>query len=127
MAKKKTALKNLHLTDGKDRALSLKREDEITQIKALEDLLGMSKINPYGTADKTIFAQKVEGMTLEEMRDLSMRVGVAVTNRQNELRKRLLENFDDFLRKHRSNVVGVTRHSIDPKSEAYESIKDLLG
>ena len=66
-------------------------------------------------------------MTLEEMRDLSMRVGVAVTNRQNELKKRLLENFDDFLRKHRSTVVGVTRHPIDPKSKAYEEIKDLLG
>lgn len=126
MAKKK-ALKNLHLTDGKDRNLPLKREEEISQIRALEDLLGMARVNPYGTADKTIFAQKVEGMTLEEMRELSMRVGVAVTNRQNELRKRLLANFDDFLRRHRSSVVGVTRHPIDPSSKAYEDIKDLLG
>lgn len=127
MAKKKSAnLKKLHITDGKNRNVVSKREEEIAQIKILEDLLGMHKVNPYGTADKRIFADKVEGMTLEQMRELAMKVGVAMTNRQNELRKRLVANFDDYLRRHRQTVVGVTRHPIDLNSEAYKEIKDLL-
>lgn len=126
MAKKKQSkpnLNKLHITDGKDRSA---REKEVAKIRELESLLGMQRVNPYGTADRTIFAEKVELMPLEEMRELSIRVGVTPTNRQNELRKRLLDNFDDFLRRHRQTVVGATNHSIDPRSKEYESIKDLL-
>ena len=65
-------------------------------------------------------------MSLEEMRSLAMRVGVTPTNRQNEMRKRLVDNFDDYLRESRQTVVGITRHSIDPQSKEYAAIKDLL-
>jgi len=125
-APKKPSLKNLHLTDGKNRDVS-QREQDIEKIKELEVLLGFAKINPYGTANKTLFAEKVEHMTLDDMRSLAMRVGVVPTNRQNEMRKRLLDNFDDYLRQSRQTVVGVTRPGLDPTSKAYDSIKDLLG
>lgn len=105
--------------DGKDRSV------DIHDSRQLEDLLDMGKMNAYGTHDKETFAERVAGMGIEQMRSLAIRVGVTPTNRQEEMRKRLLDNFDSYVSQHRA-VRSAPKPSINPQSKEYKSIEHLL-
>ena len=48
----KKHLEEFDVTDGKDRA---KKEEQIEHVKELEELLGMPKMNPYGTLHRDVF------------------------------------------------------------------------
>lgn len=105
-------------TDGKN------RDTENDPKYDLEELLQLKKANPYGTLKKEVFEEKVQGMSLGEMRELAIRVGVTPTNRQNELRKRLVNNFDSYSAQHSTLTVNRPRKDIDPTSEAYKKLKE---
>lgn len=114
--KKKSAKKklvNLEYSDGKNR--------DLDEIRNLESLLNMGSNNPYGTIDKRLFEERVEGMNLQQMADLAQRVGVSISNKTTILKERLLEAFDGFQRRHRAVLGGVERHSPDSSD-----IEDLL-
>jgi len=117
--------KELEFTDGKNRSSESKASKSIYDSKDLESLLDMGKMNPYGTIDKETFAEKVEKMGIEQMRNLAIRVGVTPTNRQNQMRKRLLDNFDSYVSRHRA-VKSAPKPSVDPSSEEYKNIEHLL-
>ena len=137
----------LEMTDGKNRDVQMElglngpetaanepeskskgevaKNEQMAQIKDLEDLLQIGKMNPYGTNDKTTFARRINSMDLDTMRHLAMQVGVQPISNSTKMRERLLESFQSFVNSTRS-VVGPVIPSIDPNSEAYESIKDFL-
>lgn len=110
--------KELEFSDGKKR--------DIHNSRHLEELLDMGKMNPYGTIDKELFAERVEVMGVEAMRSLAIRVGVTPTNRQEEMRKRLLNNFDSYISQNR-HVRAVPKPALDPQSKEYKNIEHLLG
>lgn len=109
-------------SDGKN------REKEGYSQSELEKLLGVDKVNPYGTFDKDTFASKVETMGIDEMRNLAVRVGVMPTSRQGEMRKRLLNNFDSYIAQHRA-VQTFPKPGVDPNSPEYKKLQDegLIG
>lgn len=108
-------------TDGKKRD----GEPKYSQSE-MEKILDMGKMNAYGTMDKETFAEKVETMGIDEMRTLAIKVGVAPTTRQSEMRKRLLNNFDSYVSRHRATETFPTP-AVDPKSKEYKNIEHLLG
>lgn len=117
-------LKNLEITDAKDR-ISARKEEE-AELLRWEKLLQTGKSNPYGTTDKKVFAAKVESMGIDDLRTLAVRVGVQPINRQSQLRKYLLDNFDDYIRRSRANIPSQAKTSVPEDSDAYASIRHLL-
>lgn len=100
---------------------------ELEDVRNLEKLLDMGSNNPYGTLDKSLFREKVEVMTLDQMGMLAGRVGVALSNRQSVLRTRLIDAFEDFQRRHRSLLGGIKVDPMNKNSDAYAEISDLIG
>jgi hypothetical protein len=86
----------------------------------------MSGNNPYKTVNKEIFLERLTRMDLDEKRQLAIRVGVVPVNRSAEMDKRLIDNFEDYIRRHQLLVGGFSKSDVAPDSGAYDSIKHLL-
>jgi len=135
-AKKKTApekqvskgvekkhLEEFDVTDGKDREAF---EEEIKEIKELEELLGMPQMNPYGTLSREIFRRKLDDCSASELTDLAARVGIPRERNMQLLRQSLLKSFDFYAVKHDVTVQGQAKPIIDPSSPDYESTVKLF-
>ena len=119
----KKHLEEFDVTDGKDRSEKQKRIDEV---KELEDLLGMPRMNPYGTLHRDVFRQRVDASSVSELTDLAARVGVPRERNINLLKKSLMKSFDFFVQKHNVTVQGTAKPVIDPSSPDYESTVKLF-
>ena len=119
----KKHLEEFDVTDGKDRSEKQKRIDEV---KELEDLLGMPRMNPYGTLHRDVFRQRVDASSVSELTDLAARVGVPRERNVNLLKKSLMKSFDFFVQKHNVTVQGTAKPVIDPSSPDYESTVKLF-
>jgi len=118
-SKKRAKIEELDEANGKV-------EDPLASIRALEKLLDMGGNNPYKTLNKQIFLERLERMNLDEARQLATRVGVVPVNRREELNNRLIDNFDDYIRRHQLLVGGFASKKIDPKSAVFDGIRDLI-
>lgn len=124
MKKKNKALNDLELTDGKNRKIK-SREEQEKDIQALEEILGTGRLNPYGTTNVENFEKKLSEMTLDELRVLASRVGITPISRENLLRTQLMESFNDFIRKSRQNISG-PKNTPDINHPAIKSIRNLI-
>ena len=119
----KKHLEEFDVTDGKDRSEKQKRIDEV---KELEDLLGMPRMNPYGTLHRDVFRQRVDASSVSELTDLAARLGVPRERNVNLLKKSLMKSFDFYVQKHNVTVQGTAKPVIDPSSPDYESTVKLF-
>lgn len=122
--KNSKSLKDFDTIDGKSR-----EEKDIERIKELEDLLGFKDMNPYGTLNKQVFADKLDFMTFSEMYELAGRVGVPASSSNNSkslLKKSLLRSFDHYAQKHNVTVQGQARPILDKNSPNYDSAVRLF-
>jgi len=126
MPKKKNIAeeKTISVTDGKLRASNF--EKSVEEVRRLEKLIGMSRMNPYGTQDRRIFAEKLQEMTLAEKKDLAMRVGIIPENREKLLDQRLNSEFDSFVKGAGVNIPGPAKPVVDKDHPKYSEIKRLL-
>jgi DNA-binding LacI/PurR family transcriptional regulator len=95
-------------------------------LRDLEELLGVKTMNPYGTLNQEIFAEKLESMTLTDLQNLSIKIGIPPTRNSIELKKNLKRSLEIYIRQHNigSSVSG--RPIIDPSSPNYESVVRLF-
>ena len=125
MKKNKTKeLIDLEITDGKNRQVKT-REQEEQEIQALEEILGTGKSNPYGTTNAETFQRKLSEMTLDELRVLASRVGITPVSRESVLRKQLMQSFTDFIRRSRQNISG-PKNGPDMNDPAIKRIRNLI-
>ena len=116
-------LDEFDVTDGKDRS---KKEEQIEHVKELEELLGMPRMNPYGTLHRDVFKNRLTGCSASELTDLAARVGIPRERNMNLLRKSLLQSFDYYVQKHNVTVQGSAKPILDPSSPDYESTVKLF-
>ena len=119
----KKHLEEFDITDGKHRS---SKQEQIEQVKELEDLLGMPKMNPYGTLHRDIFKQRLDNCNASELTDLAARVGIPRERNMNLLRKSLMKSFDFYVQKHNVTVQGSSKPILDPSSPDYESTVRLF-
>jgi len=114
-------LEEFDVVDGKNR-----KEEDIQNLRDLEELLGVKTMNPYGTLNQEIFAEKLESMTLTDLQNLSIKIGIPPTRNSIELKKNLKRSLEIYIRQHNigSSVSG--RPIIDPSSPNYESVVRLF-
>lgn len=119
----KKHLEDFDITDGKARN---SKEEQIEHIKELEDLLGMPKMNPYGTLHRDIFKQRLSDCNASELTDLAARVGIPRERNMNLLRKSLMRSFDFYVQKNNVTVQGSSQPILNPSSPEYESTVRLF-
>jgi len=112
---------NFDVADGKDRD-----SEKLQKLKDLEALLGMDTMNPFGTLNREIFAERVDEMTLADLQSLAMRVGYPPSRDRLSLKSGLKKEFSDFLKKHGSGAYSQQEPIIDPSSPNYDSIVKLF-
>jgi len=116
-------LEEFDVTDGKDRDAF---EEEIEEIKELEELLGMPQMNPYGTLNREIFKRRLEDCSASELTDLAARVGLPRERNMQLLKNSLMKSFDFYAVKHNVTVQGQAKPIIDPSSPDYDSTVKLF-
>lgn len=116
-----STLTDFEVIDGKDR-----NQDAIQKVKDLEELLGMKEMNPYGTLDKEVFAEKLQEMTSTDLQNLAIRVGIPPSRDRLSLKDNLKKSFHSFIRQHGSNAFFPPQPAIDTNSPNYKSAVKLL-
>lgn len=120
--KKKSQLDSLSLADGK------RIEDpDITKVRELEEILGIKKVNPFGTYNLDIFKERLSEMTSLDMQKLCERVGIFASGSRQDLRDKLLREFKSISR----GTISVTSESpsikLDPNNPQHKKTLKILG
>lgn len=120
--KKKKNLETLKLADGKS-----KEDPQIAKVKELEDLLGIKKVNPFGTYNLDVLKEKLNDMTIVDMQRLCERVGIFGSGSRQELREKLLREFKSISRGTLSITTENPAVQLDPKNPLHQQALKILG
>lgn len=108
----KTKLDSLTQVNGKD--------EQIQRAKELEELVGIKSINPYGTTIASEFDKKLDEMSMVDLQELAVKVGVFPSGTRSALKSKLQKGFRDY---NRSSMVIPSPQQIgvrdidDPKTQ----------
>jgi hypothetical protein len=123
LEKQKKSLEEFDVTDGKYRD---DKAEQIAQARELEELLGIHEMNPYKTLNQDIFEENLESMSVSEMTDLAMHVGVTPQQNSKQLKKDLKQSFATYAKKHNVTVPSQPKPIIDQSSPDYKKTVRLF-
>ena len=110
------------VTDGKNRD-----QADIDATRSLEELIGISKSNPFGTIDRDVFAENLADMTKTDLENLCGRVGIPVRSPSAQAMKtQLVKEFKSFCQHHGTTIPTQIRPTVDPSSPHYKEVVRLL-
>ena len=98
--KAESKLDSLSFADGK-------KEEEIKKAQELEQLVGLNMVNPYGTSITAVFEKNMEELSLADMQELAVKVGVFPSGTKTSLKNKLKKSFRDYQRGSSSFAVRV--------------------
>ena len=87
---RKQKLDTLQQAHGKD--------EQIKRAKELEELVGIASINPYGTTIAEKFEEDIHEMSLVDLQELAVKVGVFPNGTKTALKAKLLKGFSEYNR-----------------------------
>jgi len=120
--KKSSELDNLNLADGQ-----INEDLDIQKVKQLEDILGIKKVNPFGTYNLDVFKEKLSEMTNLDMQKLCERVGIFASGSRQELRDKLLREFKSIGRGTISMTTESPAVKLDPNNPLHKKTLKILG
>jgi len=120
--KKPSELDNLNLTDGK-----VNEDPDIKKVKELEEILGIKKVNPFGTYNLEVFQEKLSEMTALDMQKLCERVGIFASGSRKELKDKLLREFKSVGRGTISMTTENPSVKLDPNNPLHKQTLKILG
>jgi len=121
--KQKASMEEFIVADGKQRD---DKEEQIKQVKELEDLLGIEQMNPFKTLDKDIFRENLSSMSVSDVSNMCQNVGINPPPYVTQMKKALSTAFDLYARKHNVTVQGQAKPIIDKSSPDYDSVVRLF-
>ena len=107
----KSKLEKLNQAHGMD--------ERVQKAKELEELIGLSEINPYGTSIASEFEAKLQEMALVDMQELAVRVGVFPNGTKTSLKSKLLKGFSEY------NRAGMLMNAPQPIKARNPNDKDV--
>ena len=138
MSAKKTKIDKLQTTTGKKEketteskldSLSFsdgKEDERIRKAKELEQLVGLNQINPYGTSIRAVFEEGLGEMTLVDMQELAVTVGVFPSGTKTSLKNKLLKAFREHQRGSSSFIIPSTSEICSDVDRDDEKFKEAL-
>jgi len=95
----------------------------------LENILGVDKINPFGTNELDVFEEKLKGMTEADLQDLAYKVGLNPYVPGSQLKGVLRQEFKSYNRNNMRNAMPTKTEAIklDPNNPKHKKTLDILG
>lgn len=120
--KKPSQLDNVILADGK-----ISEDPDIAKVKQLEEILGIKKINPFGTTNIEIFKERLSDMANVDLQRLCERVGIFGSGSRQELKQKLLREFKANNKGSLSITVENPAVKLDPNNPDHQKTIKILG
>lgn len=98
-------------------------DERIKKAKELEDLIGLSEINPYGTSIASEFEARLNEMALVDMQEMAVRAGVFPNGNKTSLKSKLLKGFNEY---NRGSVLMNAPQPIKLKNKNSKDVEDAL-
>tara|TARA_Y100000310_G_scaffold343308_1_gene450315 strand:- start:2188 stop:2625 length:438 start_codon:yes stop_codon:yes gene_type:complete len=118
-------LDSMKLTDGKADGKNEVYKDEIKKARDLEELLGTRNLAPFGTYSEATFDEKLKDMTLVDMQELAVKVGIFPNTNRQVLKNRLKKEFVSSSKGKRTVAVEA-KSIVDEKHPNYQKIKEIM-
>ena len=121
----KSSLDDLILADGKITAPS--EDSDIKKIRELEEILGVKKVNPFGTYNLEIFKDQLSDMSNLDLQNLCEKIGVFASGSRMQIKEKLLREFKSVSR----GTISMTNESpsvkLDPNNALHKRTLKILG
>jgi hypothetical protein len=118
---KQSTLENLTLADGK-----AKIDSDIERVKELEDILGIKKMNPFGTSNIEVFKEKLNDMTILDMQNMCEKIGIFASGSRLDLKEKLMRQFKSYTKGSISMTVQNPAFQLDPNNPEHQKTLKLL-
>lgn len=118
---KKSELDNLNLADGKVHV-----DPDIEKVKQLEEILGIKKMNPFGTSNIEIFKEKLSEMTIVDMQHMCEKIGIFASGSRQQIKEKLLREFKSTNKGSISMLVQNPSIVLDPNNPQHKETLKIL-
>lgn len=122
----KSKLDDLTLADGKIQP-SQNVDPDIEKVKQLEEILGIKKMNPFGTSNLDIFKEKLSDMTNIDLQNLCERVGIFASGSRQQIKEKLVREFKSVNKGSLSMTVQSPSVTLDPNNPQHKQTLKILG
>lgn len=120
--KKPSELDNLTLADGK-----ITTDPDIEKVKKLEEILGIKKLNPFGTSNLEVFKQKLDEMTTVDLQHMCEKIGIFASGSRQDIKQKLLREFKSSSKGTISMLVQNPALILDPNNPKHKNAIKILG
>lgn len=117
----KSELDDLQLADGK-----VHTDPDIEKVKQLEEILGIKKLNPFGTSNLEIFQQRLSEMTIVDMQHMCEKIGIFASGSRQQIREKLLREFKSTSKGTISMTVQNPSLILDPNNPKHQQTLKIL-
>lgn len=99
------------------------------KMQALEKVLGVDQISPFGTNELDVFENKLKGMSYADMRGLAYKVGLNPFTPQGTLKQLILKEFKAQNKNNMRNVMPTASEvvKLDPNNPQHQKTIQILG
>ncbi len=118
---KKSELDNLNLADGKVHV-----DPDIEKVKKLEEILGIKKMNPFGTSNIDLFREKLNEMTIVDLQHMCEKVGIFASGSRQQIKEKLLREFKSTNKGTISMLVQNPSLILDPNNPKHQKTLKIL-
>lgn len=118
---KRSELDNLNLADGK-----VHSDPDIEKVKQLEEILGIKKMNPFGTSNIEIFKEKLNEMTIVDMQHMCEKIGIFASGSRQQIKEKLLREFKSTNKGTISMLVQNPSIVLDPNNPQHKETLKIL-
>ena len=118
---KKSELDSLNLADGK-----VYTDPDIEKVKKLEEILGIKKMNPFGTSNIDIFKEKLNEMTIVDLQHMCEKVGIFASGSRQQIKEKLLREFKSTNKGTISMLVQNPSLVLDPNNPNHQKTLKIL-
>lgn len=118
---KKSELDNLNLADGK-----VHSDPDIEKVKQLEEILGIKKMNPFGTSNIEIFKEKLNEMTIVDMQHMCEKIGIFASGSRQQIKEKLIREFKSTNKGTISMLVQNPSIVLDPNNPQHKETLKIL-
>lgn len=121
----KSALDDLILADGK--VTEPVEDADIKKVKELEEILGVKKVNPFGTYNLEVFKERLSDMTNLDLQNLCEKVGIFASGSRMQIKEKLLREFKSVARGTISMTSELPSVKLDPNDPLHKKTLKILG
>jgi hypothetical protein len=118
---KASELDNLQLADGK-----VHTDPDIEKVKKLEEILGIKKMNPFGTSNIDVFKEKLSEMTIVDLQHMCEKVGIFASGSRQQIKEKLLREFKSTNKGTISMLVQNPSLVLDPSNPKHQKTLKIL-